>query len=111
MKGTLLLVLGRVDESIACYDQALERDARMAAAWFNKGGTLAAKKCHREALACFDRAIEIEPKDSQNWYFKGMSLTEAGKIPEALACFERARQLGHPEAERLSENRGKSAGS
>lgn len=101
----MLLVLGRVDESIASYDKALERDARMAVAWFNKGSAMAVKKCHREALACFDQAIEIEPKDPQNWYFKGMALRQAGKMAEALECFERARQLGHPAAElRLSEN-------
>jgi tetratricopeptide (TPR) repeat protein len=44
---------------LACYDRALEIDARLASAWFNKGDALARLGRFLEARACFENARDL----------------------------------------------------
>jgi superkiller protein 3 len=39
-QGTILYRKGRVEEGIRCYDQAIEKDAKCAEAFYNKGCAL-----------------------------------------------------------------------
>ena len=92
-KGASLDALGRYEEAIDCFDQALHVDPRCAAAWLNKGGSLHNLGRDEEANRCFDKAIEIVPQDAGGWANKGVSLRKLGRDEEAVRCFERAIQV------------------
>lgn len=92
-KGVSLAALGRYEEAIACYDQALAIDPLDGAAWFNKGVNLAALDRREEAVECFDQAVRIDPRDETAWCAKGVNLAALDRREEAIACWDRALQI------------------
>jgi Flp pilus assembly protein TadD len=101
-KGKALSALGRHEEALACFEQALALASNDPSAsgeiLVPQGETLTAMGRHEEALACFDRALEISPFYMQAWYGKGQALSGLGRYSDALACYERAKFLGHERA-------------
>ena len=53
--------LGRYEEAIKSYDEALKIDPKDAQAWNNKGVALGNLGRYGEAVTCFERALEIAP--------------------------------------------------
>ena len=66
-KGDSLVALGRWEEAIACYDQALAVRPRYAVAWNNKGRCLADLGRSEEAMICCDRALFLDPRSIHAW--------------------------------------------
>jgi tetratricopeptide (TPR) repeat protein len=60
-KGYALDELGRLEEAISCFDEALEINPRYAVAWGNKGVALAQTGRAEEAIFCLKRFIELAP--------------------------------------------------
>ena len=58
-KGSTLASLGRHEEAIHCYDEALKLDLRIAAFWYNKGNSLCELGRFEEAICCYDRALDF----------------------------------------------------
>jgi len=52
------------------FDRALAIDPRYAAAWYNKGGSLADLGLREEAISCYDQALAIDPGDAAAWTSK-----------------------------------------
>lgn len=92
-KGISLTGLGKHEEAIKCYDEALQTNPRYAWPWFGKGTSLTALGRHRIALTYYDRAVEINPRNALAWYSKGVSLNKLGRIREARECLRRAAQI------------------
>lgn len=59
LKGSSLGNLGRPEEALVCFDDALALDPRDADAWYSKGAALGNSLRHREALACFEEAQRL----------------------------------------------------
>jgi tetratricopeptide (TPR) repeat protein len=89
-KGGSLATLGRHQEAISCFDQALALDPRIAVAWNNKGNALTDLGRHEEAISCFDQALALDPRIVEAWNNKGNSLYNLGRGEETLACFDQA---------------------
>jgi tetratricopeptide (TPR) repeat protein len=89
-KGGSLAALGRREEAISCYDQALAIDPQFAGAWYNKGVSLVNLGRHEEAIGCYDQALAIDPQDAAAWYNKGNALTDLDRHEEAISCFDQA---------------------
>ncbi len=89
-KGASLAALGRHEEALRCYDQALAIDLQFAAAWNSKGASLAALGRHEEALGCYDQALAIDPQFAGAWDNKGVSLAALDRREEAINCFDQA---------------------
>ena len=89
-KGASLRTLGRHEEAISCFDQALALDPREAAAWNNKGMALAGLGRHEMAIACYDQALAIDPQDVPAWLNKGSALDDLGRREEAISCYDQA---------------------
>ncbi len=79
--------------AIDCFDKAIELDPKSAAAWINKGYSLANLGRHEQALSCLDKAIELDPKLAYSWNNKGSSLASLGRHEEALGCCDKALAL------------------
>ncbi len=85
--------LRRLEETLACYDKAIEINPKDEKAWVDKGSALDDLGRYEEALACYDKAIEINPKDVTVWNFKSWVLDSLGRDEEASACRDKALNL------------------
>ena len=109
-KGVSLNNLGRYEESIHCYDSALQLDSHNAAVWTNKGNSLHSLDRNEEAILCFDKALELDPRNATAWANKGASLGSLGRYDEAMYCCDKALELDPRNADAWN-NKGNSLGS
>ena len=91
--GNTLRELGRLDEALASYTQAITLKPDYAQAHYNMGNAL--KKLGRldEALASYTQAIALKPDFAQAHYNMGNTLKELGRLDEALASYTQAIAL------------------
>ncbi|MCA9913520.1 MAG: tetratricopeptide repeat protein, partial [Anaerolineae bacterium] len=92
-KGYSLTELGRYQDALDVYDEAIAMQSDYAWAWGRKGRTLRLLERHDEALACYDKALELQPNDAWSWNGKGIILDRVGRLEEALTHFEQATKL------------------
>ena len=81
----MYLAKGHLDQAIADYDKAIERDPKLAVAYNNRGLAFSAKGELDQALADFDAAVRLDSK------FAEAFLNRANAFREKQD-FERARQ-------------------
>jgi len=94
--GLVLMNLGKLKESIECYDRAithLSAPDKLKAAWNNKGLSLVTLKRYDEAIECYNRAIEIDDKLKETWYNKGLVYALKGEHIKAIDCYSKALQI------------------
>ena len=60
-KGATLEQLHRLEDALACYEQAIALDAKFTGAYVGKGRVLNQLERYREALDCFERASQLQP--------------------------------------------------
>lgn len=92
-KGNALYALGRFEESLAAYWNAIALAPDYTSAWINMGAVLGELDRPEEALAACERATDLEPDNSSAWNNKGMGLGNLGRFDKALPAFERATDL------------------
>jgi tetratricopeptide (TPR) repeat protein len=92
-KGFALHSLGRYDEAIKAYDEAIRLDPNLAGAWNNKGSALGKQGKYDEAIICYDEAIRLYPNYANAWSNKGSALGKQGKYDEAIKAFDEAIRL------------------
>jgi len=89
-RGRLLVKLGRVEEGIAEYREALRLKPENDIAWNNLGYELARQGQHEEALHCYETALRINPRLPIARNNLGNLLIEQGRPGEAIAHFQEA---------------------
>jgi len=97
--------LGRFEDAIAHYRQALALDPGYVEALYNCGNVLLKLKDFEAALANYDRALAIEPDFAEAIHNRGNTLFELQRYEEALADYDRALTIKPRFAQALS-NRG-----
>ena|GEM_PF-3537382 len=88
-RGAALFNLGRYQQALACFHDALQYDRDNAVAWANRGVTLAELGELEEALASFDEALRIDPDAPIVLTNKGTTLQDLKRFDDALACYDR----------------------
>ena len=91
--------LGRVDDSIAAYEEAIKRDARFADAHYNLGNVLRQAGRLKEAAARYERALDLEPDFADAHYNLGLALRALGRYDDAIAHYEKADMLAPGQAD------------
>ena len=86
--GYSLLRLGRYEEAIASYDQAIKFKPDKDAAWYNRGIALVNLGRYEDAIASYDQAIKFKPDDDAAWYNRGNALDELGRYEDAIASYD-----------------------
>ncbi|MDQ3967043.1 MAG: tetratricopeptide repeat-containing serine protease family protein, partial [Thermoproteota archaeon] len=92
-KGLALDNLGKHQEAIACYDNALEIDPNCANPWNNKGNALANLSKYEEAIKHYDKALDIDPNAAPVWNNKGSALANLSKYEEAIKHYDKALDI------------------
>jgi len=61
-KGTVLLDLGKIEEAIECFEQAIKIDPNYKIPWYNKGIVFFNLEKYQDALKYFEEAIKLDPE-------------------------------------------------
>ncbi|MEQ9623550.1 tetratricopeptide repeat protein [Coleofasciculus chthonoplastes] len=104
-QGVTLYELGRYEEALASYDQAISLQPDFYQAWGNRGGALSELGRNEEALTSYDQAISLQPDYYKTWENRGIVLSELGRYEEALASYDQAISL-QPDFYQAWSNRG-----
>jgi tetratricopeptide (TPR) repeat protein len=91
--GVSLAKLGKVDEAIKHYADALRQRPRYADAYLNLGNVQAAQKKPAEAIASYRKALAINPRSADAHYNLGIIPAEEGRLDEAIASYREALRL------------------
>lgn len=85
--------MGKFEEAIQMYDQALEINPLDVHALFNKGNSLFMLGRYPEALEYYDKALDIDPLDTNALNNKGNTLEKLGKPKKAIHMYEKAFEI------------------
>jgi len=91
---------GRVDDSIQCFQQALQLNPHHLLALDNLGNAYRLQKRWDEARAVLERALEVAPQDPEANYSLGMVFAQTNNTGKAYEYLQRALQARpvYPEA-------------
>jgi tetratricopeptide (TPR) repeat protein len=98
--GTALGGLGRHDDAIAHFKEALRLNPMSPDALNNLGIAFASIDRHDDALKCFEGAIAMKPDSAPTQTSLGLALARLGRTDEALTHYREALRLNpdYPEA-------------
>lgn len=103
--GAGLSELGRHQEALVCYNNALHIEQLLDTALVHRGTALDALGQPQEALENFDQALGLNPRSEAALLNKGIVLGGMGQSEPALECFQRVVTL-NPHAELAWFNMG-----
>ncbi|MGD2072199.1 MAG: tetratricopeptide repeat protein, partial [Candidatus Thorarchaeota archaeon] len=92
-KGLALDNLGKYEEAISCYDEAIKIDPQYALAWSNKGLALDNLGKYEEAISCYDEAIKIDPQYAQAYFNLGLTFLDLYQYKNAISNLQEAKEL------------------
>ena len=88
--GNTLKELGRLDEALSSYSQAIELQPDFALAHNNLGNTLKELGRLDEALKSYNQAITLKPNFASAYSNLGVTQQELGRLDEALSSYNQA---------------------
>jgi tetratricopeptide (TPR) repeat protein len=91
--GTSMHELGKMQETMELFQQALRIDPDCADAHNNLGIVLAQTGKIEEAISHYEQALRFEPDYADAHYNLGTALAQTGKIEEAIAHYEQALRI------------------
>lgn len=91
--GEAFRAIGRGDEAVMAYREAVRRDPSMVAALENLGAALRRAGRAEEAAALLERATQNAPGKASVWVELGLARYELGRETEAAAALEKAITL------------------
>lgn len=97
-KGYNLARLGKYNEAIKAYDEAISLDPEYVNAWYAKGNNLNNLGRYNEAIEAYDGAIRLDPKYENAWYGKGVNLKKLERYDEAIKAYDEAIRLDPKDA-------------
>ena len=92
-QGFKLADLGKYEEAIASYDQAIELNPKCHEAWCGRGNMLGHLGRDEEMILSYDKALEIEPDDYYLWNVRGNVLKRLSRNEEAINSYEKAIEI------------------
>jgi tetratricopeptide (TPR) repeat protein len=98
-EGIALAQLGRMQEAIGRFEQALRVKPDYAEAHYNLGLVLGQTDRPQEAIRQYERALRIKPGDVAVHCNLAITLAQVGRIQEAIAHWEQALRIKPDSAE------------
>jgi len=91
--GEALLRMGRDDEALVHFQEALQIDSRYARAHYNLGNLFHRMGKDDEAMVHFQEALQINPRYAEAHDNLGSELFSKGRVDDAIVQFEQALQI------------------
>jgi tetratricopeptide (TPR) repeat protein len=85
--------LGRIEEAISSFDQALKFKPDYHDAWNNRSAALLNLGRIEEAISSVDQALKIKPDDASLWYNKACCYALQGNIKPTIENLQQAINL------------------
>ncbi|MCL1495832.1 MAG: tetratricopeptide repeat protein [Pseudanabaena sp. Salubria-1] len=93
-RGNQLWRLGRYQESVEAFDQAIKlKPAFIHLAYYGKGLALSQDKKYQETVDAFDQAVKFKPDFVAAWNRQSMAYVNVNKMDKALFAIDQAIQL------------------
>lgn len=92
-RGETHHTVGRYEEAVAAFDQAISLDPDYSEAWKNRGLSLALLGRINESGESFARAITLNPSDSETFYYQALSWNSTGNRSAAMERLDSAIAL------------------
>ena len=83
----------RRDQALADFEQAIEKDPKLTAAWVDRGQIFLSNKAYDKALADFSHAIELDPKSDSSYSWRGKTYIAQKNITSAVSDLRKALSL------------------
>lgn len=96
--GDMFRRLGRTEQALAAYEQALRCDALSSRAWIGRGLALETFGRFHEAVLSFECGLALDPYSSRAWIGRGRMLTRLGHYEQALHAYDRALSISSLDA-------------
>lgn len=93
-KARNLLISGRFEEAIACYEETLAFDGPQAITFSFIGECYEKMERYEQALISYDQAIALDPSWTDAWIGRGVVKDVMDRIPEAIRDLEHAVRIG-----------------
>ena len=84
---------GEYDDAITDYNQAIDLDSNIAAAYYNRGVAYTKLGKYAEAIGDLTQAIDLDPKYAAAYNNRGAAYDDLGKYAEAIADYDQAIAL------------------
>ena len=91
--GYALFDLGRSEEAVEAYRQAVALDPKYTDAYYGLGDVLFDLDRSKEAVEAYRKAIALDPKDAYSYYGLGSSLFDLGRSEEAAEAYQKFLDL------------------
>ncbi len=92
-RGETHHTMGRYEDAVAAFDQAVSLDPDYCEAWKNRGLSLALLGRTDESGESFARAITLNPSDSGIFYYQALSRNSSGNRSAAMESLDAAIAL------------------
>lgn len=92
-RGETHHAVGRYEEAVAAFDQAIAADPGNVEAWRNRGLSLALLGRIEESEASFARALALGPGSIETYYYQAISRNATGNWMGALESLEKATAI------------------
>jgi tetratricopeptide (TPR) repeat protein len=103
-RGLCLHDLGRDEEALASFDEALQTkelvkpqtyaDIYLAElTWANRGDVLTTLGRYEEGIGSYDRALNLDQRDAGVWNNRGTALMKLGRYDDAISSFDTAMKI------------------
>ncbi len=104
LAGACLAGLGRWDEAVQSYEQAIRLNPGDVDAQVNRSVALIRLQRFEEALDACDRALKLQPNSANGHSNRGMVLRQLGRLDAALAAYDMAMRF-QPDSPEIQYNR------
>ena len=84
---------GRLDESVACYQQALALKPDGAEIYYDLGNTYHCQKSYGKAVRCYQKALELKPDLVEAYYNLANTFMDQGDLLAAISHYQGALVL------------------
>jgi len=92
-KGYAFWKLGKYQEAISCYDEAVKINSKDAFTWHLKGKSFFELNSYEQAIDCYNKTLELDPRYALVLSDKAKALDKLGKYEEAIACFDKGIKM------------------
>ena len=89
-KGQALLNLGKAQDALACFEEAISLAPQNAEAFVKKGLALERLQRMEQAIESYDQALAVDGSSTLAFLYKGAVCNRLQRFQEALDCYEKA---------------------